>query len=126
MRQIQAETGSHPARSAKGRVRPAPEERREYRREVLPEVRLDYARADLQNRYEEILEDCQKTGEPAHISENGAEELVVMTPETFQRYCRMELRMLLQEGIEDERAGRFYPLDEVFAQLEEDLRNGTQ
>ena len=60
-----------------------------------------------------------------HIVEDGRDEMVVMSAETYQRFSQLELYALLQEGLEDERAGRFSPLEEAFDELEQAIKNGT-
>ena len=101
------------------------EARSNYHRELLPEIRLEYTREDLQNRYQEILAECQRTGEPVHISADGVEEMVVMSSETYRRFCEMELRSFLFEGLADDLAGNVTPMEDVFAELERDMEDGT-
>lgn len=129
MQQVQTGTDNHVARNLRGRVRTAQtahqKTRQEPRPEVLPEVIYDHTRAELFSRYQEILDESRETGATVRILQDGAEELVLMSPETFQRYAVMELESLLAVAEEDEREGRFSPLDEVFARLEEDMKNGT-
>lgn len=89
----------------------------------MPNIRPS---SDLRNKYNEISAYCHQYGEPVYITKNGAGDLAVMSIEAYERLtARFELYALLEEGMADIRAGRTVPADEVFASLEEDLKNGT-
>lgn len=89
----------------------------------MPHIRPS---SDLRNNYNEISAFCHKYGEPVYITKNGAGDLAVMSIEAYERLAgRFELYALLEEGLEDIRAGRTAPAGEVFATLREELENGT-
>lgn len=76
--------------------------------------------SDLRNSYNEISEICHKYKEPVFITKNGTGDLVVMSIDTYESMAgRLELYALLDEGLEDARAGLGKPADEVFAELRE-------
>ena len=84
-----------------------------------------YTFDDLSIRRRELMEHYHRTGEPIHILESGEDELVLIRAEDYEKWSLMELRELLAEAEEDERAGRFSPAKEAFSRLEEALKNGT-
>jgi prevent-host-death family protein len=74
--------------------------------------------SDLRNSYNEISEICRKYQEPVYITKNGKGDLAVMSIEACEKLKgRLELYALLEEGLEDMRAARGAPLDDVFAEL---------
>ncbi|MDR2132503.1 MAG: type II toxin-antitoxin system prevent-host-death family antitoxin [Clostridiales Family XIII bacterium] len=77
--------------------------------------------ADLRNNYNEISAFCHRHSEPVFITKNGRGDLAVLSIEAYERLCgKFELYRLLEEGLEDEKAGRVRPFREAFA----DIRNG--
>lgn len=95
----------------------------------MPQIRTS---SDLRNRYEEISDYCHKNGEPVYITQNGTEDLAVMSVEDCERLtarkewaARLELYALLEKGLADDRAGRLTPAEDVFAELEKDMEDGT-
>lgn len=64
---------------------------------------------ELQNT-EKVQKLCAETEGPVFVTENGAERLVVMDPSCYQRYEQFIRQayeaQLIQEGIEDLKAGR--------------------
>ncbi|MDR1205648.1 MAG: type II toxin-antitoxin system Phd/YefM family antitoxin [Peptococcaceae bacterium] len=71
--------------------------------------------ADLRNKYNEISDFCHKNEEPVFITKNGKGDLAVLSIETYEKFCgRAELYRLLEEGLEAEKAGDVYPVEEVF------------
>lgn len=76
--------------------------------------------SDLRNSYNEISEICHKYHEPVYITKNGTGDLAVMSIEAYEKLAgKLELYSLLEEGLEDMRAGRGRPAGEVFAELRE-------
>lgn len=62
--------------------------------------------SDLSQRTEEISLHCRKSGEPVFITQNGQDELVVMSIDAYeQSQARLELYQLLDEAEEDFRNG---------------------
>lgn len=74
--------------------------------------------ADLRNSYNQISELCHTYGEPVFITKNGKGDLAVMSIEAYEALTgKLELYRLLQEGLEDVKAGRTLPTSEAFAKL---------
>lgn len=74
--------------------------------------------ADLRNSYNQISELCHAYGEPVFITKNGKGDLAVMSIEAYEALTgKLELYRLLQEGLEDVKAGRTLPTSEAFAKL---------
>jgi len=75
--------------------------------------------SDLRNKYNEISEFCHTYQEPVYITKNGAGDLVVLSNEAYEALCaKEELHRMLDEALADRAAGRVYPAEEVFADLE--------
>lgn len=86
----------------------------------MPNIRSS---ADLRNNYNEISTFCHNYREPVFITKNGKGDLAVMSMETYEEMVgRFELYGLIQEGIDDVRAGRTRPFDEAMA----DIRRGFE
>jgi len=82
----------------------------------MPEIRPS---ADLRNSYNEISEFCHKFEEPVYITRNGRGDLAVMSIDAYEKLAgRFELHRLLNEGLEDIKAGRTIPAEQVFAEIE--------
>jgi len=82
----------------------------------MPEIRPS---ADLRNSYNEISEFCHKFEEPVYITKNGRGDLAVMSIDVYEKLAgRFELHRLLGEGLEDIKAGRTIPAEQVFAEIE--------
>lgn len=80
----------------------------------------------LRNNYNEISAFCHQYGEPVYITKNGAGDLAVLSIEAYERLAgRHELYTLLEHGLEDVRAGRGEPAEQVFDKMTEDLERGT-
>ena len=77
--------------------------------------------AAIRQNYNEIAEQCRKTGEPVFLTKNGEGDLVVMDLETYNRREKMlKLREELLAVEEDRIAGRIgCTLDELDAYLDE-------
>lgn len=85
----------------------------------MPNIRSS---ADLRNNYNEISNFCHTYAEPVFITKNGKGDLTVMSVETYEQMMgRFELYSLLQEGLEDMRAGRTQPFSEVMEDIRRDL-----
>ena len=63
--------------------------------------------ADLRNNYNEISKICHETNKPVFITKNGANDLVIMSDEAFQKY---------EDGVIDEMISRHF--NEKFSDLE--------
>ena len=80
--------------------------------------------AELCNNYNQISELCHTYGEPIFISKNGKCDLAVMSIEAYEALTgKLKLYRLLQEGLEDVKAGRTMPASEAFAKLRERRKN---
>ena len=104
----------------------------------MPEIRPS---ADLRNSYTEISDYCHTTGKPVYITRNGRSDLVVVSPEVFDRVCsglqeyhymdngiskpltEEKLCQLIAKSWQDIEAGRLSPLSEGMAQVRERLNN---
>jgi prevent-host-death family protein len=86
----------------------------------MPSIRPS---SDLRNKYNEISEFCHKYTEPVYITKNGQGDLAVMSIETFERLAgKFELYKLLGEGLNDLKANRVIPAEEVFRQIEDGFK----
>lgn len=76
--------------------------------------------AAIRQNYNEIAEQCRKTGEPVFLTKNGEGDLVVMDIETYNHREKMlKLRAELLAVEEDRLEGRTgCTLDELDAYLE--------
>ena len=75
--------------------------------------------AAIRQNYNEIAEQCRKTGEPVFLTKNGEGDLVVMDIETYNRREKMlKLREELLAGEEDRMNGnKGYSVEEVAAMM---------
>ena len=74
--------------------------------------------ADLRNNYNDISKFCHLYSEPVFITKNGKGDLAVMSIDAYERLiARIELYTLVQEGLDDIRAGRTQPFSEAMAEL---------
>ena len=75
--------------------------------------------AAIRQNYNEIAEQCRKTGEPVFLTKNGEGDLVVMDIETYNRREKMlKLREELLAVEEDRMNGnKGYPVEEVAAMM---------
>ncbi len=75
--------------------------------------------AAIRQNYNEIAEQCRKTGEPVFLTKNGEGDLVVMDLETYNRREKMlKLREELLAVEEDRLHGiKGYSVDEVAAMM---------
>ncbi len=76
---------------------------------------------DFKKNTPEFLKQLKETGEPVVLTINGRAELVVQDAAAYQklRESTEEARVLegIQRGLEDMRAGRGRPAEEVFADI---------
>lgn len=87
----------------------------------MPNIRPS---ADLRNHYNEISTFCHDSGEPVFITKNGKGDLAVMSIESYEALTsRFELYRLIQEGLDDVKAGRVQPAEETMKELKEQLAN---
>jgi prevent-host-death family protein len=83
----------------------------------MPTIRSS---ADLRNRYNEISNLCREYAEPVFITKNGRGDLAVLSIETYERLLgKAELKSLLGEGLEDEKAGRVRPFRDAVSDIRE-------
>ena len=75
--------------------------------------------AAIRQNYNEIAEQCRKTGEPVFLTKNGEGDLVVMDIETYNRREKMlKLREELLAVEEDRMNGnKAYSVEEVAAMM---------
>lgn len=74
--------------------------------------------ADLRNRYNEISTFCHDSAEPVFITKNGKGDLAVMSIESYEALTsRFELYRLIQEGLDDVKAGRISPIEETLERV---------
>ena len=75
--------------------------------------------AAIRQNYNEIAEQCRKTGEPVSLTKNGEGDLVVMDIETYNRREKMlKLREELLAVEEDRMNGnKGYSVEEVAAMM---------
>ena len=79
--------------------------------------------ADLRNNYNEISSFCHEYSEPVFITKNGKGDLAVLSIEAYERLCgKYELYRLIDEGLEDEKAGRVQPFHEAMTEIRKELR----
>ena len=75
--------------------------------------------AAIRQNYNEIAEQCRKTGEPVFLTKNGEGDLVVMDIETYNR--REKLLKLREEllAVEEDRmtGNKGYSVEEVAAMM---------
>ena len=75
--------------------------------------------ADLRNNYNEISAFCHDHAEPVFITKNGKGDLAVMSIEAYEALTsRFELYRLIQEGLDDVKAGRTKPMREAMEELQ--------
>lgn len=75
--------------------------------------------ADLRNCYNEISTFCHDSAEPVFITKNGKGDLAVMSIEAYEALTsRFELYRLIQEGLDDVKAGRTKPMREAMEELQ--------
>ena len=76
--------------------------------------------ADLRNDYNGISSFCHQYSEPVFITKNGKGDLAVMSIETYERLLgKLELFNLLQEGLDDVKAGNTRSFSEAIAEIRE-------
>lgn len=81
----------------------------------MPTIRSS---ADLRNNYNEISSLCHQFGEPVFITKNGKGDLAVLSIEAYEQLLgRFELYSLLQEGMDDIKAGNTRPFSEAIAEI---------
>ena len=80
---------------------------------------------DFKHRTPEFVEQLRTSGEPIVLTINGKAALVVQDAGSYQKLLDLaeESRVLegIRQGLEDMRAGRGRPADEVFTDLRRDL-----
>ena len=75
--------------------------------------------ADLRDAYGEISAFCHKYREPVFITQDGTEDLAVMSIETYEAITgKRELCALLEEGLADIKAGNVLIEEEMDTALD--------
>jgi PHD/YefM family antitoxin component YafN of YafNO toxin-antitoxin module len=81
----------------------------------MPTIRSS---ADLRNSYNDISSFCHQYGEPVFITKNGKGDLAVLSIEAYEQLLgRFELYGLLQEGMDDIKAGYTRPFSEALSDI---------
>ena len=97
--------------------------------------------ADLRNNYNEISKICHETNKPVFITKNGANDLVIMSDEAFQKYedsvideivskhfnekfndlesFKKDIINKVNQALKDIEEGKTRPAKEFFAEMEE-------
>jgi prevent-host-death family protein len=69
-----------------------------------------------------FINQMKKTGEPIILTVNGKAAAVVLDPDSYEEYLRdkdrRDMIASVKRGIEDMKAGRTKPADEVFREFE--------
>lgn len=79
--------------------------------------------SDLRNKYNEISEFCHKHGVPVYITKNGHGDLAVMSIETYEKLVgKFELYKLLDEGLAALENNKVLPAEDVFREIESDIK----
>ena len=83
--------------------------------------------AAIRNNYNDISNQCKKTGEPIYLTKNGEGDLVVMDIETYNRREKMlKLREELLAVEEDRIHGnKGYSVDEAAAMMRSAIKEAT-
>ena len=86
----------------------------------MPDTRSS---AELRNHYNEVSQFCHNYNEPVFITKNGKGDLAVMSIESYEQLIgKYQLYSLLQEGMDDVKAGRVHSAEEAFAEIMERRR----
>ena len=86
----------------------------------MPTIRSS---SDLRYSYNEISAFCHEHSEPIFITKKGKGDLVVLSIEAYERLCgKRELSRLIDEGFEDEKAGRVNSFCEAMIEIREDVK----
>ena len=73
---------------------------------------------DLGSKFSEISSICRKSQEPLFITNNGQDDLAILSIELYESLIgKLELYRLLGEGREAINEGRKLPLNEAMAEL---------
>ncbi|MDA3834452.1 MAG: antitoxin PHD [Spirochaetales bacterium] len=79
--------------------------------------------ADLRDTYDEISKFCHQSPEPIFITENGRNDLVVMSIETSKMIIgKMELYDILGKGLGSRDAGEVQPAKEMFSGIRKTMK----
>ncbi|MDR2826121.1 MAG: type II toxin-antitoxin system prevent-host-death family antitoxin [Deltaproteobacteria bacterium] len=78
--------------------------------------------SDLRNKYSEIATHCHQSGEPVFLTKNGSGDLAVMSIEAYDRLAGLvDLRTMLDRGLQDIDNGRTNSAGEFFEKLDSEL-----
>ena len=76
---------------------------------------------DLQTSGEEISDYCRRSGEPVILTKEGVDDLVLMSREAYESMELYRIYALLEERMEEIRAGRGVPARESYEKLKAEL-----
>ena len=81
---------------------------------------------DFKHHTPEFVQQLKTTGEPIVLTINGKAALVVQDAESYQKLLDLAERTrtveAIRQGLEDMRAGRGRPADEVFTEIRRELQ----
>ncbi len=78
--------------------------------------------SDLRNQYNEISEYCHFSNEPVSITENGVDDLVVLSVPMYERITgKLELHKLLDEGIAAMESENYSDANEFMDELDKEF-----
>lgn len=77
---------------------------------------------DLQTNGKEISTYCRISGEPVVLTEDGADDLILVRRDAYESGEVYRLCALLEEREEEIRAGKWVPAHEAYAQLEAEMK----
>lgn len=84
------------------------------------------ALTDFKRNTPDFVRQLRETGQPMLLTINGKAEFIVQDARSYQRLHalaeRLETIQAVRDGLESMRRGEGRPVDEVFAELERELR----
>ena len=86
----------------------------------MPDIRSS---AELRNHYNEVSDFCHSYNEPVFITKNGKGDLAVMSIEAYEQLMgKYQLYSLIQDGLDDVKAGRVSDAEKVISEITERRR----
>jgi prevent-host-death family protein len=81
----------------------------------------------LKSRAADLLKQINETHRPVIITQNGEPRAVLQDPESYQNMRNaIGILKLISQGEEDVKDGKSKPQEEVFAEIEDDLKKRMQ
>lgn len=77
--------------------------------------------SDLRNKYPEISDYCNSTGNAVYITRNGRDDTVVMSVRTFEDMERKLILSKIEEGLRLFERGEYQSAEEAFADIRKEL-----